>query len=239
MNHHGHGHWKLVGAIVLFGISFGYVEASIVVYLRELYEPLVLKVDPQRQPGELFPLITFDQMEQSGPKYFTLLKIEVVRELATLLMIGAVGWWAGRDFNTRFAAFLVAFGVWDIFYYVFLKLLIDWPSRLMEWDLLFLVPVPWAAPVLAPVLVAVSMVGSGTIVIQRRWAGRPLQIRWWQWLLVVSGGIIIVVAFCWDYPVLMAGGMPVRFRWDLLLAGVAIGLSGFLAALFRRSTTSF
>ena len=54
----------------------------------------------------------------------------------------------------EFAGFVVVFGVWDIFYYVFLRVLVTWPASLLDWDILFLIPLPWVGPVLAPVLIA-------------------------------------------------------------------------------------
>ena len=58
----------------------------------------------------------------------------------------------------------IAFGVWDIFYYVFLKIIYDWPKSLFDWDILFLLPLPWWGPVLAPVCIAALMIVWGTLV---------------------------------------------------------------------------
>ena len=225
--------WQTLAAIMLFGVSFGYLEAAVVVYLREFYEPLALELTPDRKPGELLPLITLEQLQASSGRYLTLLKIEVIREAATIVMLACVGLAVGRSVNTCFAGFIAAFGVWDIFYYVFLKLLIDWPTSLLDWDILFLIPLPWVGPVLAPVLVAISMVVSGTLVLWRDWTERPIQISWQHWATIVLGGVVIIVAFCWDYRNVMASGMPTTFPWSIFLAGEAIGLSGFSLALIR------
>ena len=37
-------------ALLLFGMSFGYVEAAVVCYLRELYEPVHQRFHPGRAP---------------------------------------------------------------------------------------------------------------------------------------------------------------------------------------------
>jgi hypothetical protein len=54
-------------ALMLFGVSFGYVEASVVVYLRTVYDPVRQKLHPNRPAGELFPLIPIDQLIKTAP----------------------------------------------------------------------------------------------------------------------------------------------------------------------------
>jgi hypothetical protein len=220
-------------ALILFGVSFAFVEAAVVVYLRALYDPIHARLYPDREPGDLFPLIRLDQLEAEGSQARRRVGIELVRELATLAMLAAVGLAVGRNARQTFAAFLVAFGIWDISFYLFLKLLIQWPESFATWDLLFLLPVPWASPVIAPMLVAASMIGSGTIVLTREASGRPFPLRKPEWLAVCLGGLIVVVAFCWDYRNIAGGGIPRPFHWPLFLLGEGIGLGGFLRALWR------
>ena len=78
-------------------------------------------------------------------------------------MLAAAGLAIAGNFRQWLAGFMISFGVWDIFYYVFLRLLIGWPESLMTWDLLFLLPVPWVGPVIAPVLVSLSMIVAGGV----------------------------------------------------------------------------
>ena len=220
-------------ALVLFGVSFGYVEAAVVVYLRGMYEPLALELYPERRPGDLLPLITLEELETADAEYLWRLKIEVMREAATMVMLASIGLAIGWNFNTVFAGLVIAFGVWDISYYVFLKVLIDWPASLLEWDILFLIPVPWVGPVLAPMLVAMSMVAAGTLLLWRESAGRPVRIGWQHWSIIVLGGVIIIASFCWDYRDVIAGGMPKPFQWSIFLAGLTIGLVSFSLAIIR------
>ena len=79
-----------------------------------------------------------------------ILLVDLVREFGTMVMLAAMGLAIGRNLREWFAGFMIAFGVWDIFYYVFLKVILDWPASLWTWDLLFLLPVPWIGPVIAP-----------------------------------------------------------------------------------------
>ena len=80
--------------------------------------------------------------------------VELTREFATMIMLFAVGFLAGRTWRTRIGYAAIAFGVWDIFYYVFLKIMCGWPHSVLDWDVLFLLPMPWWGPVLAPVLIS-------------------------------------------------------------------------------------
>ena len=66
-------------AVVAFGVAFGYVEAAVVVYLRAALG-IVPGAVPAHDQG------TFGTFEA----------VEVARELATLVMIVAVGTLAGR-----------------------------------------------------------------------------------------------------------------------------------------------
>lgn len=236
--HHKHdSFWRVLSALVLFGMAFGFVEAAVVVYLREILEPLADKVYPERTTGDVFPLLTLAQLEAFGTAPLRLLKIELMREFATIVMLAAAGLAIAWNFNSGFAGFVVAFGVWDIFYYVFLKVLVDWPRSLLEWDLLFLIPLPWVSPVLAPVLVAVSMIVAGALVLWQESAGKPVRIGWPHWSAMVLGGLVIIVAFCWNYRHVMAGGQPYLFPWSIFVVGEAIGLTAFTLALFRSRET--
>src|SRR5450432_737153 len=102
--------YRTVAALLLFGISFGYLEAAVVVYLRAIYDSI------WHRPGELFPLISPQQLEAAGPENTRRLAIEIGREAATIIMLAAFGLAAGRNFNQRMAAFSVVFGLWDLFY---------------------------------------------------------------------------------------------------------------------------
>jgi len=134
------GEWQRWSVVVLFAIAMAWVEAAVVLYLRTLVD----RLDPY-QPHPL-------------PVEGALGGAELVREVATLVMLGTVGWIAGRTWRSRLAYAVVAFGVWDLFYYVFLRPLTGWPRSLLDWDILFLLPLPWWGPVLAPVLIAGLMI---------------------------------------------------------------------------------
>src|SRR5436305_4896162 len=134
--------WRPVLGLVLLGLSFGYVEAAVVVYLRGLYEPLHQRLHPGRADA-LFPLIGLEELAAAGPSYTRWLNTELLREGATLVLLAGVALALGRNVGHGMGVFLVAFGLWDLSYYLFLKLLLGWPDSLLEWDVLFLLPVPW------------------------------------------------------------------------------------------------
>ena len=125
-----------------------WVEAACVYYLRVLVD----RVDPYQAN----PL----------PIRGVLGQVELVREAATLVMLVTLGVLAGRTWHAQLGYTAIAFGVWDIFYYVFLRMIGDWPRSLFDWDILFLLPLPWWGPVLAPVIIALLMIVGGTLASQ-------------------------------------------------------------------------
>lgn len=131
-------------ALLVFGTSMGALEGIVVVYLRELYYP----------DGFAFPL-------RAMPERIYL--VEIIREACTLFMLGGLAALAARGFLRQFAVFLWSFAIWDVVYYIALKLALDWPESFMTWDILFLIPIPWVGPVAAPLLYCVAMcaVGAG------------------------------------------------------------------------------
>ncbi len=223
-------------ALLVFGIGFGYVEAAVVVYLRAIFAPIRHETFRAVPHNDLFPLLSVDDLRAAGPENAGLLGTEMGRELATIVMLAAAGLAIAANFRQWLAGFMIAFGVWDIFYYVFLRLLIDWPASLLTWDILFLLPVPWVGPVIAPALVSVSMILAGVLILWREAASRPIQPHWIDWMAIFLGGLMVIVAFCWDFRHTAAGGWPHAFNWPLFAVGEALGAVGFLHAVWKRVT---
>jgi hypothetical protein len=213
--------------VVLWAIAFAYVESAVVEYLRAVYYPL-------SKGGFQFPTYTLEQLAALGDEHTRRLAIEFGRELSTLVMLATLGMLAGRNHREAWAHFMVAFGVWDIFFYLWLKLFIDWPSGLMTWDLLFLIPVPWVSPVLAPIIISVVMIVCGIVVLRYEHSECPLDARWRDWFLIAAGGVIVVVSCCWDYSNIMAGGLPNPFNWSVFAVGIMLSFATFLSILIRR-----
>jgi hypothetical protein len=228
--------WKRAAvALLIFGASFGYVEAAVVAYLRLLHEPARQRFYPRRGAGELFPLLTMEQLKASGPEQRQLLAIELGREAATILMLAAVGLAVARNAGQWAAAFVIAFGAWDIAFYAFLKLLLGWPASLFTWDILFLIPVPWTGPVLAPALVSAAMIGAGVWHLRSEARSEPVAIGRGHWMGIIGGALVIVWAFAMDYQAIMAGGRPRAFHWGVFGTGMILGAGSYVAAVRRRS----
>jgi uncharacterized membrane protein len=212
--------------LVLFSIAMGFLETAVVVYLRELYYP----------NGFSFPLVTMDSRVAI---------IELLREAATVVMLVGVGILTGQSLNQRFAFFLSAFAIWDIFYYVFLKLLLGWPQSLFTWDILFLIPVPWIGPVLAPCLISLTMLILAVALVYRdsQSQNHKLELREWSFLIV--GSLVVITSWTVDYLSFSQGKdsllaistyVPVNYNWYVFSAGEGLLLAGIV--LFWRRTSS-
>jgi hypothetical protein len=206
--------------VALWAIAFAYVESAVVEYLRAIYYPL-------SNGGFQFPLHTLEQLAALGDEHTRRLTIELGRELSTLIMLATVGGIAGRNRREAWAHFMVAFGVWDLFYYLWLKLFLNWPPSLMTWDILFLLPVPWVSPVLAPAIISVAMIICGIVVLHCEQSELPLEASWLHWILIGTGGIIVIISFCWDYANVMNGGFPRPFKWSIFAAGLLLAVAAF------------
>ena len=197
--------------VVVFAMAMAWVESAVVFYLRTHID----RLEPY-QPNPL-PIIG-----GLGPA-------ELVREFATLVMLFTVGVLAGTTWRARVGYMLIAFGIWDIFYYVFLKVMCDWPRSLLDWDILFLLPLPWWGPVLAPVLIATLMIIWGTLaVFIEHHPPSPVSNRR-IWSACLGGTLLALYVFMTDAIRATAKGteavrevLPDSFNWLLFI--VALGL---------------
>lgn len=227
-------HWKRhVLALVLFGAAFGYLEAAVVSYLRYLQEPIRQRFYPARPAGDLFPLLTPEQAAAGGPQQRKVFFTEIGREAATILMLSAVALTISTNMGHWAAALAVAFGAWDITFYLFLKVLLNWPASLFTWDILFIIPMPWVAPVIAPVLVSAAMILAGTWHLRCETTAKPPRLGTRNWVCLVTGAVVIIISFTLDSPNVRAGGMPRPFAWPVFAIGMAIGLIGYGEAALR------
>src|ERR1035438_5297081 len=163
--------------VVLYAIAMAWMESAAVFYLRSMMD----RIEPY-QPDP-FPVI-------GG-----FASVELPREFATLVMLFAVGFLAGRTWRARIGYAAIAFGVWDIFYYVFLKMMCGWPHSLLDWDILFLLPLPWWGPVLAPVLISLLMILWGTFASQFERTHTPVLSNWRAWVLNLTGVALALYVF--------------------------------------------
>jgi hypothetical protein len=142
---------------------------------------------------------------------------------------------AGTERWDRFLAFCVSFGVWDLLYYVWLWLLLGWPPSLITWDVLFLIPVPWIGPVLAPMVVSMALVVGGLLLLRKGARGEPVNFSVPLWILLFTGGLLVVSSFVLDFRVALLQLEPPPFRWGLFSTGVTLGVVALLLALRRRA----
>ena len=214
--------------VVVFAVAFAWIESAVVVYLREIYF----------DGGFDFPLRI--DWEQGRHVIDPLVRIEMGREIATILLLVSIGWVAGRNGIQKFSFFIIAFGVWDIFYYIWLLVMIDWPESLMTWDLLFYVPLPWVGPVITPLLIALAMVVGGSSIIYYEEKGCRIRLRWYDILVEFGCGLLMIVAFCWDWKNILQipgdiarTGVPNSFAWWLYLPTYIFSVIYFFVMMRR------
>ena len=199
--------WMRLAWVAVYAIAMGFLEAVCVIYIRKIF------------PVETnFPIPPMDQ-----------LGVEIVREVCTIIMLVAVAWLGGINFRTRLACFFYAFGLWDIFYYVGLAWMIGWPSSLLDWDCLFLIPKPWYGPVLAPMLISVYLILGCFFLHVCEIRNKPLRIS-------VTGVTLHAAMFAvwyWSFvknadQITANGFKDVTYSWPLFMLGLLPGIAGLL-----------
>ena len=221
---------KTIVWLTLFSIAMGFMETAVVIYLRKIYYP----------QGFQFPLISISH---------DLAMIEFFREAATLFMLAAIGILIGKSTAQKFAFFIYSFAIWDLFYYIFLKLLINWPESVFTWDILFLIPVPWVGPVLAPCIVSITMILFMYYIIYYDNKGLNTSIKSGEWILFILGSIIVILTFMLDYFKYISNNttksiwtlssnqsmfseiatyVPTHYNWWMFACGELIIISGIL-----------
>jgi hypothetical protein len=200
--------WLLV---VTFAIAMAWMESATVYYLRLLVD----RITPY-QPNPL-------------PIQGAVGAVELGREAATLVMLLALGAVAARTWQKRLAYTAIAFGVWDIFYYLFLRVMTAWPTSVFDWDILFLLPLPWWGPVLAPVSIAVLMIVWGTLATQFADRAAAASANAVLWGLCLVGAMLALYVFMADSLHQVHRGfdatrliLPARFNWPLFALALAL-----------------
>jgi hypothetical protein len=207
--------------VALFAVAMAWVESAVVFYLRTLVNRIV--------PYQEVPL----------PVAANLGRTELVREAATLVMLFTVGALAGRNWRARFGFMALAFGIWDIFYYVFLKVMCGWPRSIFDWDVLFLLPMPWWGPVIAPVCIALLLILWGTLASTREQTHPAAPGVWRAWLLNILGAALALYVFMADNLRALGTGadawrkiLPTHFQWPLFCLALCLMTAPIVRALW-------
>jgi hypothetical protein len=226
---------KTITWVILFAIAMGFMESAVVIYLRELYY----------KSGFEFPLKRIDVF---------IGKVEFFREFATIIMLIGIGIVAGKTRLQRFSYFILAFAIWDLFYYVFLYVCLGWPQSLNTWDILFLIPVPWVGPVWAPCLLSILMITGSVFVIRQTEKNKKYKIPPVYWWMLISGAFICIVSFMWDYLSVTSRGnstwfvtsqkelfseietyIPQKFNYGLFFIGFLPMCTSVILSMFSQS----
>ncbi len=206
--------WKKLGIVMIFAAAMGFLEVVIVVYLRKLYYPR----------GFNFPLASIETW---------VINIEWIREFFTVVMLICIGFLAGKTLYEKFAYFLYSFAIWDIFYYIWLKVILNWPASFLTWDLLFLIPWPWAGPVITPIIYSVSITILALCIIHYKDKNYKIKLSKIEWVLFILGSATIMFTFLYDYGQLI-------FRWGFASEFFTLAVNeSFLQLVFSYTPTSY
>ena len=215
--------------LIIFAVSMGFLEAIVVVYVRELYYPGGFRFPLKEMPAQI-------------------IVIEWIREICTLLMLGSVAWISGNFFLKRLSVFLLIFGIWDINYYIALKIFLNWPESLLTWDILFLIPITWVSPVLAPVLCSLLMIFLAFLFDYRISNNNLKKLEIKELALMIIGSAFIYFTFTVDFGMIIIKGNfihdffrlpenreflqlltswePANYNWLIFTLGIALICAG-------------
>jgi hypothetical protein len=201
--------------VAVYAIAMAYVEGAVVTYLREARG-------------------IHDLVHDLPTQFDRLAGIEIGREAATMVMLFSVAWIAGRRLQDRLGFFVFAFGLWDIAYYFWLAVFNGWPRSPLDWDVLFLIPVPWWGPVLAPTLIAAMMCIGGAAAVRGADRGVSWRLSWTNAAIAAAGIALVLFTFTFDALRAVPDGAhavarvrPSDFLWELFLPGfVAMSWAG-------------
>jgi hypothetical protein len=213
----------------MLAVALGYMEASVVVYLRRIIAP-VRRVHRPAAVAEPLPLLTVGQLSQAGREFEQLLVVEVAREIAPLVILAAASWALRRRKGEAAAFFMLGFGLWDILYYLFLKVLLGWPASLGTWDVLYLIPTAWVAPVWAPLVIAGTLVVAGLGILLRRGELNLPRRCFVAWFLLAVGTALVLTSFFLRTAEAFEA-VPARFDWAWFLGGWLLVVSGLVLLL--------
>ena len=194
---------KRFSMVSIYAITMGYLESAVVIYLRETM---------------------FGNSEQVFPIRFMesqLGRVESIREAATIVMLLTIGYLAGRNIFQKWMFFVYSFAIWDIFYYIFLRIFTGWPNSLGDSDVLFLIPVVWVSPVIAPILISLLLTLTSTILIFLSEKSESLQVSITNIEFFLLGAVAVFYSFTEQiFRILLLQGpkgledfAPISFDW--------------------------
>ncbi len=224
---------RVTKLLILFSIAMGYMEAAVVIYLRHIYYPA----------GFDFPLVPIAPRDSIT---------ELLREFATIIMLVTISIISGKNKIHRFAYFLLSFSIWDLTYYLVLKLILNWPASLFSWDILFLIPVPWIGPVLGPLVLCILMIIVSYLLLRTPEKSEIKVFSKTSLSLLISGAVVSVFSFLFNYLGLDSSQIneganenklsvlsdlqqyvPSIFHWELFVAGILLILLSTIMIHFR------
>ncbi|MBU0528261.1 hypothetical protein KKF86_00665 [bacterium] len=204
-----------ISNVIIFAICMGILEAICVMYIRQIMFP------PDGNITNI-PITNFN------------FSVEAIREAMTIIMLTTTSILAAYNVRTRLAMFFLAFGTWDILYYVGLRIFLQWPASIMDWDTLFLLPVAWYSPVLVPVLISIYFIFGSIFIVLHEGNGTKLKFSFSVVLLQFSAFIFWFYSFIINSAIISENGYAnAEYSWVLFFLGLALGVSSLSIAYIQ------
>ena len=207
-------------SVIIFAMAMGILEAICVVYIRQI-------IFPPDGNIAIVPITNFN------------FSVEAIREAMTIIMLTTTSILAAYNVRTRLAMFFLAFGTWDILYYAGLRIFLQWPTSIMDWDALFLIPMAWYSPVLVPVLISLYFIFGSIFIILHEGNGTKLKFNISVILLQLSAFVIWFYSFIRNSTLIYEIGYAnAEYSWDLFFLGLILGGSSLAISFFLGEKTA-
>ena len=170
------------------------------------------------------------------------LLIEIFRELSTMAILLSAAILSAKKFIERFGNFLFIFALWDIFYYIFLKIILGWPVSILDKDILLLIPIPWIAPVLAPIIVSTTFIILSMSIYYLSYKNPTFNnLGKMEWTFFSLGLFLIFCSFMFKYLFYRFENLNLisifnssMIFWSIFIAGEFFLISAIVLLLIRK-----
>ncbi len=153
--------WRKLIPLLIFSLAFALTEAATAYYLKTVTGLYTFNSLPRHADILNLGFVQLASAASVITSHKELFALEGWRETATMIVLLGVSFLAGKDFRKKLGAFLISFAVWDIFYYIFLKIFTGWPQSVWDTDVFLINPVAVVGPVVVAIILSLTVLVLG------------------------------------------------------------------------------